>query len=77
MGIPDACKSGVEFGEKRPGRPAENAEEGAVHGGKPGFRIAFIEDDNGVRVGRKEFFGEERARNVENALGSRWISEAW
>ena len=65
------------YSDDWPCRPAEDAEEGTVHGGKPGFRIAFIEDDNGVWVGVEEFFGEEGAGDVEDALSRRFISDSW
>lgn len=73
VGIPDARESRVELREKRPGRPAEDVEEGAVHGGQPGFGIAFVEDDDGVWVGGEEFFGEEGTGDVEDALKMRYI----
>lgn len=68
VGIPDAGESGVELREKRPRRPAEDMEEGAVHGGQPGVRIAFVEDDDGVGVSGEEFLGEEGTGDVEDAL---------
>lgn len=68
VGIPDAGESGVELREKRPRRPAEDVEEGAVHGSQPGVRIAFVEDDDGVGVSGEEFFGEEGTGDVEDAL---------